>query len=100
MMDFVAGDEDHKIVSLNGVVPVGFAPDPDVVARLRGLLQQAESGAIGGIAYVVIVPGEKILTNWLGSSDCHRMAAGIGLLFHRYFATMEAGSVDILPDAS
>lgn len=66
-------------------------PDPEVIADLRELLAQAESGEVAYIAYVSIDESGSALQWEVGSRDPHRVA---GLLHELAAQVLEADEDD------
>ena len=69
------------------VVTEPDGPDAECVEFLESLLARARSGAIIGCAVVTVGPQGSIGTGWKGNVTCRDMAAAVGLLHHRYYAS-------------
>lgn len=80
-----------KIVALNGNIIPG-QPNPDIVADLEFLLEQAKSGSLAAFAFCTVYADVKG-TGWSGNGGTRdSLHAAIAMLQHRYTRLMlEAG---------
>lgn len=80
-----------SVVAFKGSIPPG-QPNPDMVETLEGLLEQAKSGELRGIAYATIRTGDVTGTGWEGSDGSrHWLSSAILMLHHRYAAALVGG---------
>jgi hypothetical protein len=78
-----------KLVALDAQV------DPDVVAALEALIQEARRGRIRGVAVVASGAGD-LLTAWAGDVDFPATVAAFEVWKHRF---LHAAAGDPLPEA-
>lgn len=70
-----------NVVSLkDGALLGALAPDPDIVARLEALLEEAKAGEVKTLLYVVIRPCENIKHGYVGCHSRHLCVAGAAYL--------------------
>lgn len=74
----------------NSILP-GEA-NPDMVATIERLLEQAKSGELRGFAYATFAIGDITGTGWEGSDGSrHPISSAIAMLQHRYTEALLAG---------
>ena len=79
-----------QIIAFKGGSIPGVA-DPDIVAELERLLEEAKSGDLQAIAYCTVRDDEKG-TGWVGMAGTRdSIAASIAILQFRYCAQMLEG---------
>lgn len=64
-------------------------PNQELIGKLEEMLVEARSGQMRAAACIVVDISRAIHTDWFGSCDSHDMAAGVGMLQHRFFANMD-----------
>lgn len=65
-------------------------PVPGIVAFVEKLLDDAKAGRVRALAIAAVKQGDMVTTAWERPEDGdygHQLAAAIGCLSHRYFAS-------------
>ncbi len=76
-----------KVVSFYpGIAPPVAVVQPEIVERMKFLLEMAKDGRIKGIAYALVEPANNIATGYLGDCDQHLMLAASRILDDRIMA--------------
>lgn len=77
-----------KVVAFRECIPPGEV-NPDLVADLERLLEDAKAGQLRGIAYATTLTTGAAATGWCGSDGArHPLAGAIMMLHHRYGAAL------------
>jgi hypothetical protein len=80
-----------EVISLRGDARDG-EPDEEIVERLEGLLAEAKSGQLTGMAYAVTRPGDSVGTGWAGMyGTTFSLGGAILMLQLRYSEMMVHG---------
>lgn len=75
-------------VVVMGGGPQPGEPDPDVIAILERLLEQARAGNMRAIGYAAVY-GQSMATGWAGGAGTRdTLASSIMILGHRYAAAL------------
>ena len=87
----MAGAEMTNVIAFKDSIPPG-EPNPDMVETLEGLLADAKSGVLRGIAYATVREGDITGTGWDGSDGSkHWLSSAIMMMHHRYSASLLEG---------
>ena len=79
-----------EVHSISADLPVPGGVNPEIVQRLRQLLEQAEAGMIEGLAVAAVRCDGGLITGW-DSRVWAPLAAAVGTLHHRVFSEGEVG---------
>lgn len=83
-----------KVISLKGG-PLPGKPNPDIIASLERLLEQAKAGDLIGLAYATVRTNDVSASGWDGMSCRNSLGMAISYLQHRYVvACMENRDLD------